>query len=306
MFRIVTFCAIVTVLPHVLGQTPESNNETSTVSAQDIFDLNEEDFQLWLSGRVPKAWGTPTNISTTTTVPSTTTTVSSTTIGNQIDSIDDQTTVKEELPTTDSPRILPSTSTQPASSSNDLGPGYMYRRPENFQTWLKIHMQQSQQVTNQLIAGVNSLPYSPENVASDQSCQLITRLLQRRPGAVSYQSSATIHRFQESSTEEPPFPGSSHHSDLFLSQNQQQKPPQSIPPPPPPAASPPTRIQQLPRQPQQVLYQQQLRVPEPTVIPLRPHQRQRTSEYYGKPAFFRQPWAFSQPSYEAPVVVSYY
>ncbi|KFB48690.1 AGAP006147-PA-like protein [Anopheles sinensis] len=39
----------------IWGQnTPQ---EVSTVAPEDIFSLSEEDFQLWISGRQPKAWG---------------------------------------------------------------------------------------------------------------------------------------------------------------------------------------------------------------------------------------------------------
>ncbi|XP_050092089.1 mucin-5B-like [Anopheles aquasalis] len=53
----------------VLGQ----QDSTSTVSPQSIFDLNEEDFKLWLSGREPKAWQGGGSASGATTTPATTT-----------------------------------------------------------------------------------------------------------------------------------------------------------------------------------------------------------------------------------------
>ncbi|XP_058461590.1 uncharacterized protein LOC131436728 [Malaya genurostris] len=303
MYQIVTFFAFLVAQSCVLSQTTEFNNGTRTPSAQDIYDLSEEDFQLWLSGRSPKAWGGPTNISTSTDIPSTTTPVSSTTLTNEITSVDYQTIVDQKTSTTESPTLFTTSSTT-APSNDDQDSGYVYQRPENSLSPMKLHMQQSPTVDNQLITDVNSLAYSGNGLPG-QECQLIAQLLQRRPGAISFQSSATIHRFQESTTAAPPFPGNSHHSDIFLSQN--QKPQQSstaAPPPLPPSGT--IRVQQFQRQPQLVPIQQHLLLSEPTVIPLRPHGSQRTSEFYGNPAFFRQQWPFSHPAYEAPVALRYY
>ncbi|XP_050075030.1 transcription initiation factor TFIID subunit 12-like [Anopheles maculipalpis] len=77
MSRFVQVLVAVTLVAGVLGQ--DTSNDASTVSPQDIYDLSDDDFKLWLSGRQPKAWegdsasSSSSIVSTTTTTPRTTT-----------------------------------------------------------------------------------------------------------------------------------------------------------------------------------------------------------------------------------------
>uniref|UniRef100_A0A182WJW5 Uncharacterized protein n=1 Tax=Anopheles minimus TaxID=112268 RepID=A0A182WJW5_9DIPT len=78
MSRFLQVLVLVAFVSGALGQ--DTSNDASTVSPQDIYDLSEDDFKLWLSGRQPKAWDAgSSNTSpptTTTTTPSTTTSAS--------------------------------------------------------------------------------------------------------------------------------------------------------------------------------------------------------------------------------------
>ncbi|XP_052893617.1 uncharacterized protein LOC128301267 [Anopheles moucheti] len=77
MSRFVQVLVLVAFVAGVLGQ--DTTNDASTVSPQDIYDLSEDDFKLWLSGRQPKAWeggSSNTSPSVITTTPRTTTPVS--------------------------------------------------------------------------------------------------------------------------------------------------------------------------------------------------------------------------------------
>ncbi|XP_035907808.1 mucin-5AC-like isoform X1 [Anopheles stephensi] len=74
MSRFLQVLVAVTLVAGVLGQ--DTSNDASTVSPQDIYDLSEDDFKLWLSGRQPKAWeggSSSSSSSTATSAPQTTT-----------------------------------------------------------------------------------------------------------------------------------------------------------------------------------------------------------------------------------------
>uniref|UniRef100_A0A182TW91 Uncharacterized protein n=1 Tax=Anopheles melas TaxID=34690 RepID=A0A182TW91_9DIPT len=62
--------ALVAFAASASGQNAAS--EASTVSPQAIFDLSEDDFKLWISGRQPKAWEGEASSSGTTTTPAST------------------------------------------------------------------------------------------------------------------------------------------------------------------------------------------------------------------------------------------
>uniref|UniRef100_A0A182RQW9 Uncharacterized protein n=1 Tax=Anopheles funestus TaxID=62324 RepID=A0A182RQW9_ANOFN len=77
MSRFVQVLVLVAFVASALGQS--TSNDASTVSPQDIYDLSDDDFKLWLSGRQPKAWdagSSNSNPSTTTTTPRTTSSAS--------------------------------------------------------------------------------------------------------------------------------------------------------------------------------------------------------------------------------------
>uniref|UniRef100_A0A182XP96 DUF4794 domain-containing protein n=1 Tax=Anopheles quadriannulatus TaxID=34691 RepID=A0A182XP96_ANOQN len=70
MARFVQVLALVAFAASALGQ--DASSEASTVSPQAIFDLSEDDFKLWISGRQPKAWEGEASSSGTTTTPAST------------------------------------------------------------------------------------------------------------------------------------------------------------------------------------------------------------------------------------------
>ncbi|XP_055626579.1 TOX high mobility group box family member 3-like [Toxorhynchites rutilus septentrionalis] len=97
-------------------ETATNTPETSTVSAEDIYNLNEEDFKLWLSGGNPKAWETSTPRVTTTTMSSTDNSV-----------FTEQTTPRQEEITPQQP-IIP---TAPGPVTDNTDQGYFYHRVED-------------------------------------------------------------------------------------------------------------------------------------------------------------------------------
>uniref|UniRef100_A0AAG5DGA3 Uncharacterized protein n=1 Tax=Anopheles atroparvus TaxID=41427 RepID=A0AAG5DGA3_ANOAO len=76
-------CVLLVVLVSGAFGQATSPSDASTVAPDDIFSLSEEDFQLWISGRQPKAWGSAdgsgsNSLDTTSTSTTTTTTPRST------------------------------------------------------------------------------------------------------------------------------------------------------------------------------------------------------------------------------------
>ncbi|XP_055533609.1 uncharacterized protein LOC129723426 isoform X2 [Wyeomyia smithii] len=230
---------------------------------------------------MPKAWQDRSSTSTTTAAPP------STTSQAPLDNFNEQTEPQQDLVNTEVPEIpeIPTTTTKTTtqSTTNDFA-GYVYTPPADFKSWLKAHMQQSHHFTNQLANGINNLPSLPRGAEVAADCVPLVQLLNRRPSAVSFQTSATIHRFEDdplirssSTTASPPlpFPDNSHHSDIFF---QHQKP------------TPPT--------------------PQPPVhqfVPINPQrQTQRFTEFYGNPAYFKQPVLPHHGWINTPVVFNYY
>ncbi|XP_035789736.1 mucin-5B-like [Anopheles albimanus] len=148
----------------VLGQ----QDSTSTVSPQSIFDLNEEDFKLWLSGREPKAWqgdsGLSSMTTTTTSTPatpvesvfrttSTTERPSTTTTSSTTSSSSSIRTLAATLPPPPFPTVQPDGGKSwfeedaPTTPSSDVLGQQFRPAGEDFAQWLERQMNKVQEVS---------------------------------------------------------------------------------------------------------------------------------------------------------------
>uniref|UniRef100_A0A182NJV0 Uncharacterized protein n=1 Tax=Anopheles dirus TaxID=7168 RepID=A0A182NJV0_9DIPT len=132
----------------------DTSNDASTVSPQDIYDLTEEDFQIWLSGRQPKAWesgSSSASSSTTTSAPPTTTppSVFRTTTTSTTPSF----LTTTPSPDTDQPFDLPSDGKSWFGEEDTVTPrpdvlGEQFKPAgEDFAQWLNRQMNRVQEVT---------------------------------------------------------------------------------------------------------------------------------------------------------------
>ncbi|ETN67223.1 hypothetical protein AND_000971 [Anopheles darlingi] len=170
---------LLTLVVGVLGQQDGS----STVSPQSIFDLNEEDFKLWLSGREPKAWqGNSGSSLTTTSTPatpaesvfrttSTTERPSTTTISPTIRSSSSSSDI---LPPLTFPSALPDGGKSwfeeeaPTTPSSDVLGQQFRPAGEDFAQWLERQMNKVQEVS-----------FEPQTTLSGDQLQGVTGLVTR-------------------------------------------------------------------------------------------------------------------------------
>uniref|UniRef100_A0A182QYW4 Uncharacterized protein n=1 Tax=Anopheles farauti TaxID=69004 RepID=A0A182QYW4_9DIPT len=154
MTRFVQVLVLVAVVSSSVWCQQPVSNEASTVSPQDIYDLTEEDFQLWISGRQPKAWvsgssdSSPTTTSTprTTTPPSVLRTTSST-------STTTTTTTTTAAPDTFQPFVPPTDGNSWFGEDDTVTPrpdvlGEQFKPAgEDFAQWLNRQMNRVQEVS---------------------------------------------------------------------------------------------------------------------------------------------------------------
>uniref|UniRef100_A0A182LW81 Uncharacterized protein n=1 Tax=Anopheles culicifacies TaxID=139723 RepID=A0A182LW81_9DIPT len=149
---------LVAFVSGALGQ--DTSNDASTVSPQDIYDLSEDDFKLWLSGRQPKAWeagssntNPPTTTTTTTTTPRATSSVSvfrtttpTPTTPATPSFLTTSTTIPPTVPPSDGKSWFEEEDTATPRPSTVLGEQF---RPagEDFAQWLERQMNRVQEVT---------------------------------------------------------------------------------------------------------------------------------------------------------------
>uniref|UniRef100_A0A182KBB6 Uncharacterized protein n=1 Tax=Anopheles christyi TaxID=43041 RepID=A0A182KBB6_9DIPT len=188
MARIVLVLVLVAFVSGVLGQ--DASNEASTVSPQAIYDLSEDDFKLWLSGRQPKAWegGSPSSSTpTTTTTPSTPSTTTPVSVVRTTSTSTTPappnfltTTALPSIPSSDGKSWLEEEEDIATPGSDVLGEQF---KPagEDFAQWLERQMNRVQEVT-----------FVPQTtLAGDQQpgAGLVTRLttIRNRIPATTYQ-----------------------------------------------------------------------------------------------------------------------
>ncbi|XP_055610413.1 transcription factor SPT20 homolog [Uranotaenia lowii] len=232
MSKQVAFCILAVFATVISGQNSGFDNETSTVSAQDIYDLNEEDFQLWLSGRQPKAWESTTmggrtigsssstttrRTTTTTAAPSNTSSFDDSRLIEQLEFLEQETTPR---PKNEFTQIPPTITTTTTSTSTPFD-GYDYQRPETLQDLLKEHMIESQKIASQFTSG-NPPQFPDKQSPAVPVCVPVNQIFNYQKGALSYQTTATIHKYFDT-PQQLPFPGTSHTSDEYLSQNKPNK-----------------------------------------------------------------------------------
>uniref|UniRef100_A0A182PXZ8 Uncharacterized protein n=1 Tax=Anopheles epiroticus TaxID=199890 RepID=A0A182PXZ8_9DIPT len=157
MARFVQVLVLVAFVASVLGQ--DASNEASTVSPQDIFDLSEDDFKLWLSGRQPKAWeggststGSSTSTTTTTTPRTTTsasvfrtTSTSTTPSPTSFQTTSTSTTSRPSIPFTDGKSWFEEEDT--ATHRPDVLGEQFKPAGEDFAQWLERQMNRVQEVS---------------------------------------------------------------------------------------------------------------------------------------------------------------
>ncbi|XP_053667261.1 uncharacterized protein LOC128716366 [Anopheles marshallii] len=204
MSRFVQVLVLVAFVAGALGQ--DTSNDASTVSPQDIYDLSEDDFKLWLSGRQPKAWeggASNTSPSATTTTPRPTTpasvfrTTTPATTPSTPSFLTTSTTIRPTAPFSDGKSWFEEEDTATAGPAV-LGEQF---KPagENFEQWLERQMNRVQEVT-----------FVPQTtLTGDQlaGAGLVTRLttIRNRIPATTFRS-VPVTDFAPVTTPTPPIP----------------------------------------------------------------------------------------------------